>query len=184
MTASADPSAAWRRVAVIGCPGAGKSRLSRALGERLALPVIHLDAHFHLPGWVEPPRDAWEARHAELIARDAWVIDGHFLRTLAARAARADAIVHLDLPRLACLRGAIGRVLREYGRVRADMAPGCREGFDAAFLVWIWRFRRDVRPATLALLREFASGGGQVVTLRSRREADTWLRSVPARPAG
>jgi adenylate kinase family enzyme len=35
-----------KRIAIIGCCGAGKSTLARILGEKLNLPVIHLDAYF------------------------------------------------------------------------------------------------------------------------------------------
>ena len=34
-----------RRVAVLGCGGAGKTVLARRLGEALGLPVIHADLH-------------------------------------------------------------------------------------------------------------------------------------------
>ena len=50
-----------QRVAIIGsCPkvyrfayGAGKSTLSKALGEKLKLPIIHLDAYYWQSGWQE-----------------------------------------------------------------------------------------------------------------------------------
>ena len=41
------------RIAIIGYSGAGKSTLARALGERYACPVLHLDALHFLPGWSE-----------------------------------------------------------------------------------------------------------------------------------
>ncbi len=48
-----------RRVAVIGCGGAGKTTLARRLGEALGSPVIHGDLH-HV---------AREQVRGELIAR-------------------------------------------------------------------------------------------------------------------
>lgn len=49
--------------AVVGYSGAGKSTFAAALGERLALPVLHLDTVQFLPGWRE--RD-WEVVRAFL----------------------------------------------------------------------------------------------------------------------
>ena len=46
-----------RRIAIIGAGGAGKSTLARQLGEVLGIEVIHLDALFWKPGWVDTPRD-------------------------------------------------------------------------------------------------------------------------------
>ena len=36
-----------RRIVVVGCQGSGKTRLALGLGQKLSLPVVHLDV---LPG--------------------------------------------------------------------------------------------------------------------------------------
>ena len=167
-----------RRIAIVSCGGAGKSRLAGELGRRLGLPVLHLDLHYWRPGWVETPRAEWEALQPSLLAGDAWIADGNYHATLPLRLERADAVVFLDMPRLACLRGVLLRRLRHRGTHRADLPPGCPEKFDLEFLRWIWRFPRDVRPATLAMLREFEARGGLVVVLRSRREVETFLADL------
>jgi hypothetical protein len=45
-----------RRVAIIGCGGAGKSTLAQALGACLGIEVVHLDRLYWRPGWVPTPR--------------------------------------------------------------------------------------------------------------------------------
>ncbi|WP_349775075.1 AAA family ATPase [Frigidibacter sp. SD6-1] len=46
-----------QRIMIIGQPGAGKSTLAAALGQRTGLPVIHID-HIHWqPGWIERSSD-------------------------------------------------------------------------------------------------------------------------------
>lgn len=168
-----------RRVLVVGCSGAGKSTFARALGARLSLPVVHLDVHYWRPDWVETPAHEWEPVVRRLVDADAWVMDGNFGGTLPLRLSRADTVFHLDLPRRACIRGVLGRWLREHGRTRIDMAPGCRERFDGAFLRWVWGFRRKDRPRVLEGLAAFERAGGRVVTLRSRRDGARWLESLP-----
>lgn len=50
------------RVAIVGSGGAGKTTFARRLGERLGLPVIHLDEHYRRPGWVATPSREWRRR--------------------------------------------------------------------------------------------------------------------------
>jgi adenylate kinase family enzyme/gamma-glutamylcyclotransferase (GGCT)/AIG2-like uncharacterized protein YtfP len=169
-----------KRVAVVGCSGSGKSRLARELGARLDLPVIHLDSHYWRAGWVPTPDAEWTAMQAGLFSGEDWIADGNFHSTLRHRIALADTVVFLDFPRAACLRGVLVRLLRQHGQVRSDMAPGCPERFDLTFLRWVWNFRRDVRPRTLDVLRDYESRGGRLITLRSRREVRDLLGAVSA----
>ena len=43
------------RILMIGCGGAGKSTLARALGEKLGLPVVHLDKLWWTGNWENVP---------------------------------------------------------------------------------------------------------------------------------
>jgi len=45
-----------QRIVVVGCSGSGKSTLARKLGQRHALPVVHLDLLHYLPEWLEDPK--------------------------------------------------------------------------------------------------------------------------------
>ena len=141
-----------RRILVIGSGGAGKSTFAVALGNQLGLPVIHLDAHFWRPGWVESPKPEWRERVAQLLARDAWVMDGNYSGTMDQRLAACDTVIFLDLPSLVCVWRVIKRVFRYAGKSRPDMAPGCREQFSWKFLWWVWTYRSRRRPQVLQRL--------------------------------
>lgn len=121
---------------VIGYSGAGKSTLARALAGSRCAPVLHLDRLYWLPGWHE--RDPEQMRgmlDAFLKEHDSWVIDGTYSRFLfEQRLEAADEIVILALPRLVCLARAWRRYRRHRGHAREDMAPGCPERFDRAFI--------------------------------------------------
>lgn len=166
-----------QRVVVIGCGGAGKSTLSVELGERLDLPVIHLDRHFWKPGWVSTPAEEWEDVVHKLLSGERWVVDGNYGATLDARLAAADTAIFMDFPAWLCLWRVIWRWIRYRGRTRVDMGPGCPEMIDLEFLGWIASFRRKSRPKIVAALRA-QEEGLQVVVLRSPREAREFLASV------
>jgi len=166
-----------RRILVLGSGGAGKSTFARRLGEIIELPVIHLDRHFWQPGWKEPDDERWLDTVRELAAGERWIMDGNYSRTLHVRVPRADAIVFLDLPRRICIAGAVRRWLRQRGEVREDMAPGCPESFDPAFLLWIWNYPRRSRAEVLRAM-EAAGPGVETVTLHSRAESTRFLAGV------
>ena len=128
-----------RRVLVIGCPGAGKSTLTRALAETLGLPAVYLDRLWWKSGWINRTRAEFDARLDAALAGDAWVMDGNYLRTLPRRLERCDAVLFLDYPRRLCLFRALRRILRWRGRTRPDMAEGCPERPRVLELLSAWK---------------------------------------------
>ena len=166
-----------RRILVIGSGGAGKSTLSRRLGERLGLEVLHLDAFYWLPGWVETPKDEWRRTVEGLCARESWVMDGNFSGTLDLRLTACDTVVFLDVPRAVCLWRVLKRLVMYRNTPRPDMAAGCGEKFDPKFLHWVWTYPSESRPKILARLEEFAAGK-RVVRLRSDAEVEKFLAEV------
>jgi adenylate kinase family enzyme len=171
-----------RRILVIGSSGAGKSTLARALGQRIDRPLIHLDRHYFGPGWSEPDRREWRARVAHLAAGESWIMDGNYSNTFDLRMPHADAIVWLDLPRLTCLRRVIWRVVRNWGRVRPDLAEGCPEKLVWSFLVYVWNFPKAHRPLLIAALMRHGARS-RVVALDSPGRVKALLASLDSLPA-
>ena len=167
-----------QRVLVIGISGAGKSTFSRALAAQTGLPLIHLDKEFWQPGWVIPKRETWRPKVAQLAAGAAWVMDGNYGSSLPSRLPLADAVVWFDYPRLKCLRRAFWRSATTWGRVRADMAPGCPEQFDSDFVRYIWRFNDIQRPEIVQALKEHAPHLIPVI-FRHDGDAAAFLSSLP-----
>jgi len=174
MGAASAPGKPPNRIAIIGSGGAGKSTLARELGERLRLPVVHLDVEHWRPGWVAPPDSEWERRVAELVSGDRWIIDGNYGGTLETRLAAADTIVLLDMSRWRCRLRVVRRRLTYRGRSRPDMAEGCAEKLDLPFLRWVWNYRRDRRPGILRLLARYREGR-RVAILTTPREVRVYV---------
>jgi len=104
-----------RRVLVIGSGGAGKSTFARRLAQCAGLPLIHLDAIYWKPGWLETPKEEWTQVVESLLAGERWVMDGNYGGTLEQRLASCDTVVFLDLPRSLCLWRAAVRWVRFRG---------------------------------------------------------------------
>ena len=163
-----------KRIMIIGCGGSGKSTLATQLGEKLSLPVQHLDRLFWQPGWTEMPKDEWRTVQQKLCAEPEWIIDGNYGGTMDVRFAAADTIIFLDFSTLTCLLGAFQRFLRFRGRTRPDMTEGCPERLWWPYLKWIWTYRRDRRPKILQTLNELRKDK-RIVIVNTRREARGWL---------
>lgn len=165
-----------KRIVIIGCGGAGKSTLARQLGEKLNIPVVHLDKLFWKPGWVEMSEEEFDILHDQEISRDRWIIDGNFNRTMPQRIARCDTVIYLDFSRLACLAGVAKRVLTTYGTVRPDMGEGCPERLDLDFLKWVWNYNKNKRQKNYQLLHEATHA--QVIVLKNRRQVKAFLNAL------
>ncbi len=130
------------KIVILGHSGSGKSTLAQQLGDKYHLPVLHFDSIHFLPGWVETDRtykrekvNAFLDEHPE-----GWVMDGNYLKVCAQRRfEEADHILYLDFPRRVCLPRAFLRLWKFRGKTRPDMAPGCPEKIDFAFLKWLIR---------------------------------------------
>ena len=175
-----------RRVVVCGETSAGKTTFSRALAERLQVPVIELDALFWGPGWAPTPRDEFRERVSMVAAGDAWVIDGNYSSARDLVWPRADTIVWLDPP----FRVLLWRLfLRTNRRIltREELWNGNRERVDNAYFsrdsLYVWLFHAHGRHQ-----REWPLALGQhphlqVVRFRSSSDAARWLARVTDRGA-
>jgi adenylate kinase family enzyme len=166
-----------RRVIVIGPGGAGKSTFAKRLGQLLNIEVKHLDWFYWQSGWTAPAKEDWLKTVTELTSGDSWIMDGNFGGTLELRLKHCDTIVFLDMPRLLCLWRVAKRRFLYHNRSRPDMAEGCAEKLDLAFVSWVWNYSRRSRPKVVKLLEEH-SGSKQVVWLRSNAEVERFLQCL------
>lgn len=167
-----------KRVMIIGGAGSGKSTLARQIGEQTGLPVIHIDPMYWKAGWVQRPREETVALALQAAEGEEWVFDGNNSATLGERLARADTLIFLDLGTGIRLWRILLRIWHHHGQTRPDMAEGCPERFDWAFLKWAAGYRRR---GWLGALRIIGSPPPhlKVVHLRSPAAVRRFLAEIP-----
>lgn len=140
--------------------------------EKTGLPLYYLDMIWHKPDKTTLTKEEFDEKLHELIARDEWIIDGNYSRTLEPRLQACDTAFVFDLPLEVCLAGAQARV----GTKRIDM-PWEETELSQEFLNYILSFSQQQLPRLLQLARQY-SAQKQVVFFRSRRECDDFLKSL------
>lgn len=162
----------WRRVAIVGPYGAGKSTLALKLGEATGLPVTHLDSLLFSRDRSKVAQREWLDRHRRLIERDEWVADGNVLDSggIDERLHRSHVAVVLVPPRWR----ATWRFMRREARL------GIRSGrLDALTLNEIraaWRWSRNRLPLLYAVLQRHPDL--PVLTIRSEADVGALLRAA------
>lgn len=161
-----------KRILVIGCPGSGKSYFSRALAEKLGLPLVHLDLLNWNADGTNVEREVFDKRLADVLARDEWIIDGNYGRTMESRMERCDAIFFLDFPTEVCLNG----VRERKGKPRPDMPFDPPDSDDEEFMEFIRRYSEESRSKVLELLEKYSDR--ETVVFRDRDSANDYLANL------
>lgn len=159
-----------RRIIVVGSQGSGKTSLSRNLGRKLGLPVVHLDVLYWRPGWKPSDKASFRSRVAVAIAGDAWVVDGSFSGlAFDLTLARADLLVVIARPRWLCQWRILWRSSFDRDKARPDLPEGCPEQFDWKLMREAWRYDTERAPVIEA---ERVQYGADVPVVRLRRDRD------------
>ncbi|ADL50826.1 topology modulation protein [Clostridium cellulovorans] len=146
------------KIIIIGCPGAGKSVLTKRINDFLHYPVLHLDKIYHTGGKSHITRDELVKRVSDFTSmHDKWVVDGNYISTLEMRVKLADTIIVLNIPSEICVANACKRAEEniKQGINRDDMAEGFDHTVTEEFLNFIKNFEMDTLPRVKAILKNF-----------------------------
>ena len=157
-----------KRIIVIGCPGSGKSTVSRALHTKTGIPLYHLDMMYWNADKTMVERSVFLARLSSVLEKEQWIIDGNYSSTMELRMAACDTVIFLDYPLEVCLEG----IKERRGKMRSDM-PWIETEEDEEFIDFIKRYNEQQKPKVLALLGKY--GDKNIIILQSREQADAVL---------
>jgi adenylate kinase family enzyme len=167
-----------RRILVLGSSGAGKTHLSRRLSQILDIEPIHLDDHFWLPDG--RPRDdrEWRSIVTELAARDSWIMDGTYERSLDLRIPRAEAIVLLECPAELCLERVMRRETKTPSPQWLTRSIKAPERIDRDHATYVSSYSSVTRPTVLASIQRHARGKTLVV-LEAPEAVEPFVSRLP-----
>ena len=157
-----------KKVIVIGCPGSGKSRLSRALHNKTGIPLYHLDMMYWNADKTTVEKSVFLERLSAVLEKDAWIIDGNYGSTMELRMSVCDTVIFLDYPLRVCLDG----IKERRGKPRSDI-PWIETEEDAEFIEFIKNYNEQQKPKVLELLEKYSDKN--IVILESREQADAFL---------
>jgi len=177
------PGMIGRRIVVIGTTCAGKTTLARALGEKLHVPHLELDALYWGPEWTPVPVDAFRSTIAKALSAEAWITDGNYSKARDIIWGRADTLVWLDYPFSIIFWRLITRTLRRVV-TREVLWNGNHETWRGAFFSqdslfrWAIKTHAQRRRNTLLRLQEPAYQHLNLIRLRSPRATRAWLEQL------
>ena len=161
-----------KKVIVIGCPGSGKSTVSRALHNKTGIPLYHLDMMYWNADKTTVEKSVFLERLSAVLEKDEWIIDGNYGSTMELRMAACDTVIFLDYPLEICLDG----IKERRGKPRSDM-PWIETEPDLEFIEFIKKYNEESRPKVIELLEKYKEKN--IIIFKSRAEADEFLRRLP-----
>ena len=157
-----------KKVIVIGCPGSGKSTVSRALHNKTGIPLYHLDMIYWNADKTTVEKSVFLERLSAVLEKDEWIIDGNYSSTMELRMAACDTVIFLDYPLGVCLDG----IRERRGKPRSDM-PWIETEEDSEFIEFIKKYNEQQKPKVLELLKKYSDKN--IIILESREQADAFL---------
>ena len=157
-----------KKIIVIGCPGSGKSTLSRALHHKTDIPLYHLDMMYWNADKSTVEKSVFLERLSAVLEKDEWIVDGNYASTMELRIQACDTVIFLDYPLDICLNG----IKERKGKARDDM-PWIETEEDAEFIEFIQSYNENQRPRVMDLLEKY--GEKNIIIFNSREQADEFL---------
>lgn len=136
------PTANFKKMAIIGTSGCGKTTLGSYLSAATKAKFVDLDELYWSPGWIKRDDEEFFAEIKREISVDRWIVCGNYSRARHEIWPFADVIIWLDLPLRTCLWRAFKRSLSRY----IYKIPCCNGNYETlgrlfgkeSILLWIW----------------------------------------------
>ena len=158
----------YKKFALIGLPGSGKSTFASKLGKILDIPVHHLDRHMFEPGGKKRDKQEFIETQKAMLEEIAWIVEGCSFSTFEMRFAKADVLIYFHFSRLVCFWRFFKRLFnykRDFGGLRA---------INWELLNYTWNFDKEKRARIEELREKYPLT--DFLIFRNQKDADLFLR--------
>lgn len=162
------------KIQIIGYAGSGKSTLARRLGDKLNIPVLHLDSVNFYGDWQERTLEQKTQIVSNFLAKnDSWVIDGNYSSVCPVRFEQSDITIYLNYNRFYCYKKVRERYLKYKGKSREDLP--CTEKLDKTFKRWVL-YKGRTKARQLKHLENLNKTSGKRVIIKNVRQLNKFLK--------
>ena len=158
-----------KKIIIIGCPGSGKSTLSRELHNITGIPLYHLDMMYWNADKTTVEKSVFWERLSKTLQTNEWIIDGNYNSTMELRLQKCDTVIFLDYPLEVCLNGIIER----RGKAHSDIPWVSNDEDDAELIQFAKSYISQSRPMIMELLDRYSNK--DIYIFKSRAETDEFL---------
>ena len=160
-----------KKILIIGCPGSGKSYLSRKLSSILDIPCFHIDNLYWNSDKTHITREELVLKYNDILNLNEFILDGNYISTLEYRLKYANVVIFLDF----CLDDCIDGIKSRNNEERDDI-PWVQNEIDGEELIaWIRSFPERERGEIIKLLDEFK---GEIIILKNKEEVENFLKTI------
>lgn len=159
---------------VVGCPGSGKSTLSRQIGKMKNIPVLHLDYIYHIDNLTHiSKQELKDMIQIFTLNNEEFIIDGNYGSTMEWRMQFCDTVILLDMDTDTCINNIKKRMNSDY---QDDMADGFdRSQEDPEFLDFVKNFKSDKLPR---IKRRLEESNLAYILLESEEDIESFIQEI------
>ena len=160
-----------KKILVIGCPGSGKSFLSKELSNITNIPCFHIDNLYWAKDKTHITREELIIKYHDVLDKDEFILDGNYISTIDYRLKYANCVIFLDFSLEDCIQGIKNR----NNEIRDDI-PWVQTEIDGEELIaWIRSFEDRERVEIIRLLNDFK---GEKIILKNKEEVINFLNKI------
>ena len=160
-----------KKIIIIGCPGSGKSYLSKELSKITGITCFHIDNLYWSPDRTHITREELIIKYQDIFKYDDYILEGNYQSTLEYRANHANIIIFLDFMLEDCIKG-----IRKRNNQTRDDIPWIQNENDGEELIdWIKEFNTRERPTIIDILNKFK---GKIIILKNKEEVNEFLKGL------